>query len=603
MTDKWWLRLLPYIRPHTRGIVAIGLLVLITIVLNVLKPWPLKIIIDSVLDDQPYSEDFQWLASFFSDSSAQAQLSWLAGGTVFLFVLSKLIDAVKNYIQTGVSSRMAYRLGTEIFDGLQRLSLRFHNGQSNGDLLRRVSKDAHCIRSLVFEFFFGLATSVITLLAMFAIMWQLDPILSMIAIIAAPFIAILIFVFAGPMEKRAYEYQQLEGQLMGRAEQVLSALPIVKSFNREKYETDRYRKLNKRTLKAYLGTIRTQLNFEVSVNSVTAISTAVLMGIGGLHVLRGQLTVGGLVVFLAYLASLHAPMQTLAYLSNGFASAAANARRVFEVLDEDDLIVEAKNAVELNRQTRPDDNHIEFRNVTFGYNADIPVLNNISLNIRPTQTIALVGESGSGKSTLVSLIPRLFDPWDGSISINGVDIKSVTLESLRNQVAVLFQEPFLLPMTVSENIAYARPQATLEEIKAAAVSAEAFKFIENLPDGFDTVIGERGATLSGGEKQRLAIARAFLKDAPILILDEPTSALDASTESHLFNTLDELIVGRTTIIIAHRLSTVRRADRIIVFNKEGMIVEDGAHDELVAFDGLYARFNSLQRYYDERVAG
>jgi len=315
--------------------------------------------------------------------------------------------------------------------------------------------------------------------------------------------------------------------------------------------------------------------------------------IGGLHVLRGTLSVGSLLVFLSYLASLYTPLQGLANISSGFASAAAGAKRVLEVLEAEVEVRDAPGARPLPLRSAREGRHVLLEDVTFGYEPGRPVLHGVNLEARPCESVALVGPTGAGKSTLVSLIPRFFDPWEGRVRIDGLDLREVRLSSARARVALVLQEPFLLPLTVAENIAYGRPGAGEAEIRAAAVAANADEFIRRLPQGYQTVLAEGGASLSGGEKQRLSIARALLKDAPILILDEPTSAVDAQTEALFLEALERLMEGRTTFIIAHRLSTIRRVDRILVL-ENGRVVEQGAHRELLANGGVYHRFHSLQ---------
>jgi ATP-binding cassette subfamily B protein/subfamily B ATP-binding cassette protein MsbA len=488
---------------------------------------------------------------------------------------------------------MAYRLGATLFEHLQRLSLRFHNRKPTGDLVRRVTTDSGCVRELIIGVWLPMLTALVTLIAMFAVMWRLDPLLALLALLVAPILGVLIKVFDGPMTDRTYRHQQLEGEMMTLAEQTLSALPIVQAFAREPHANNRFRGLAEKSLGAYLNSILAQLQFKIGLNGTTALGSAAFMVIGGLRVLEGSLTVGGLLVLLAYLTSLYTPMETLAYLSSGFASAAARARRVFEVLETEQEVREAPGARPVPARPAEQRGHLRLQRVSFGYEPDRPVLHEISLEVRPGQTVALVGATGAGKSTLAALIPRFFDPWRGRISFDGVDLRQLQLASLREQIALVLQEPFLLPLTVAQNIAYGRPQAARAAIEAAARAANAEEFIRTLPRGYDTVIGERGATLSGGQRQRLAIARALLKDAPVLILDEPTAALDARTEALLLEALERLMAGRTTIIIAHRLSTIRRADQILVLER-GRVAERGDHDALLAARGAYYHFHSLQ---------
>jgi ATP-binding cassette subfamily B protein/subfamily B ATP-binding cassette protein MsbA len=306
------------------------------------------------------------------------------------------------------------------------------------------------------------------------------------------------------------------------------------------------------------------------------------------------MTVGSLLVVLSYFAALYSPIETLAYLGVGFASAGAGARRIFEITTSPaESVREAPDAVALPVREHSRLGHISLERVTFGYEAGRPILHDVSLEAKPGQIVALVGHTGAGKSSLVSLIARLYDPWKGAIRFDGIDLRRLQLRSLRDNIAFVMQEPFLFPVTVAQNIAYGRPEASRDEIIAAAQAAAADDFIRRLPQGYDTTIGERGATLSGGEKQRLSIARALLKDAPVLILDEPTAALDPETESRLLEAIQRLMQGRTTFVIAHRFSTVRKADRVIVCER-GKIVETGSHVELLAAGGTYATLAQLQ---------
>ena len=325
----------------------------------------------------------------------------------------------------------------------------------------------------------------------------------------------------------------------------------------------------------------------------TTVATAIVLYAGAHRVLTGALSVGSLLVFLAYMRSLQGALNSLLTTYGSLKSVEASIDRVMEIFDADDGVRDVPGAKPLPELLRGERGHVRLENITFGYEPGRPVLKAVTLEARPGETVALVGPSGAGKSTLVSLILRFFDPWEGRVMVDGMNVRDVRLASLRANVALVLQEPFLLPLTAAENIAYGRPEASRDEIVAAAVAANADEFIRRLPEGYDTVIGERGATLSGGEKQRLAIARALLKDASILILDEPTSALDAETETSLLEALERLMAGRTTFIIAHRLSTIRNADRIVVL-EDGQVVEAGSHQQLIAAQGHYQRFHSLQ---------
>ena len=588
----WWLRLARYALVRWRGLIFVMLLMLINVGLNVLKPWPLKLIVDCVLNNQSLPNRVLWLKTLPGSESDIQLLAWLAAATIVLFLSSEGVRLIQEYVGAGVGSQMVYDLGAALFDRLQHLSLRFHNQQRAGDLVRRVMTDSICIQNLAMGVFLPVLTSLVNLVAMFAVMWQINQLLSLLSLMIAPLIILLIWVFNQPMTERTYQYQQFEGEIVALSEQTLTAIPIIQAFGREAHEDERFRYLSQKALQAYVRSILAQMQFKVGVGGVTAVGTAAIMAYGGFQVLDGSLSIGSLLVFLSYLASLYVPMATLAYMSSSFAGAAASAQRVLEVLDAQDGVQDAPNVRPLPVRPVGGRGHVCLEKVTFGYEPNYPVLQEITLEARPGETIALVGATGAGKTTLVSLIPRFFDPWQGQVLFDGVDVQSVPVKNLREQIALVLQEPFLLPITIAENIAYGCFNASREAIVKAAQAANADTFIQRLPQGYDTVIGERGATLSGGEKQRLAIARALLKDAPVLILDEPTSALDAQTEFLLLEALERLMAGRTTFIIAHRLSTIQRADRIVVLDR-GKVVEMGTHEELLAFSGYYKRLYKL----------
>jgi len=590
---SWWLRLAVYARTEQQSLAALVLLMIAGIALTTLMPWAMKLIVDYVLVAKPLPDGFAWVAALPGSGSPAGLLGWLAASTVFLYLATRAVSLVQSYVETGVGTRMVYRLGADLFDHIQRLSLRVHSQQRTGDLVGRITADTTCGRDLVLGIFFPLLTSTVSLVTLFVVMWNLDRSLSLLALLAAAPLPIFMKVLTPRMKERAYEKSRLRGQLMAHVEQTLTALPIVKAFSREAHADKTFRGLSAGILQANLQNRSYQLRYKVAVSAPTAIGAAAMMLLGGFRVLQGSLSVGSLLVFLAYLDSLYRPIVGLAYLSTSFALTAASARRVFEILEADVEVREAPEAKPIPAKILDGRGHVRFLNVTFGYEPKRAVLRNVTFEARPGDKIAIVGPTGAGKSTLVSLISRLFDPWEGQVVVDGMDVRDATLASLRSHVAVVLQDPFLLPVTVAENIAYGRLKASHDEVVAAAVAANADGFIRRLPNGYQTVIGERGATLSGGEKQRLAIARALLKDAPILILDEPTSALDASTEALLLEALDRLMRGRTTFIIAHRFSTIRNANKILVMDA-GRIVETGTHAELLKANTLYKRYLKLQ---------
>jgi ATP-binding cassette subfamily B protein/subfamily B ATP-binding cassette protein MsbA len=583
-------RLLRYLRPHWRDVAIVLASTGAGVALEVLRPWPTKILVDHILGAQPVPASLARAVAWLPGPAGTAGLLfWVCVATVLIFFVGTLATMVTTGASVRLGQRLVFDLGADLFAHLQRLSLVFHSRRETGDTIARVTGDPYGLQTLVTGALLPLFQAVVTLLAMFAIMWRLEPSLTVLAMVVAPFLGIAIKVFGVPMQARHRVRRDLEGQIMSLVQQTLSALPAVQAFTREDIEQSRFRRYADDTVTAYRRSIAADMWFKLVVGLVTSVGTAAIMWLGATYALEGRLSVGTVLVFIAYLASLYAPLNAITYTASTLRQTAANAERVLEILDTPPDLRDAPDARDV-----PLRGHVRFERVTFGYEPGRPVLREVSLEASPGQVVAIVGPTGAGKTTLVNLLIRFFDPWEGRVLIDGHDVRTLRIRGLRQQVAMVLQEPFIFPLTVAENIAYGRPDASADEIVRAAVAANADAFVGRLPDGYDARVGERGATLSGGEKQRLSIARALLKDAPILVLDEPTSALDARTESLLLDALDRLMKGRTTFVIAHRLSTIRNADRILVLDG-GAIVEQGRHEDLLARDGLYASFYRRQQ--------
>ena len=577
------LRLLKYARPHWRGLGAIFITMGLGIGLDVLRPWPTKLLVDQVLGGQPVSGKLARLMHLLpAGSGTQGLLLWVCIATVLIFVVGTLMTMLSTLASVKLGQRMTFDLGADLFYHLQKLSLLFHSRRSVGDTISRITGDAYCVQTLVTGALVPLARSLGTLASMFVIMWRLDPRMTLVSLGVVPFMALSIRMFGKPMKRRTRERRDLEGRMTAIVQQALSAIPAVQAFAREEVECERFRSYAEQTVAAYSRGTLAGMWFKFFVGLVTAIGTAAIMWLGARYALEGRMSVGTILIFLAYLASLYAPLNDITFTASTWQGAAASSDRVIEVLNTEPEVKDSPAACEARLR-----GHVRYEDVSFGYERGHPVLKRISFDVQPGEVIAIVGPTGAGKTTLVNLLVRFFDPWSGRVLIDGRDIRELKVRSLREQIAMVLQEPFIFPLTAAENIGYGRLNASRQQIEAAAAAANADLFINQLPNGYDSVIGERGATLSGGEKQRLSIARAFLKDAPILVLDEPTSALDARTESFLLAGLERLMKGRTTFIIAHRLSTIRNANRILVLDG-GRIVEQGRHADLLLQGGMYA---------------
>jgi ATP-binding cassette subfamily B protein len=555
-----------------------------------LQPWPMKLLVDYALGSAGVPGwTHSLLASLSLPATAAAVIAVAAVASFLLWALNNALDVSASWAWTIAGQRLVYDLAADLFHRLQRLSLLFHTRRTVGDSLSRLTGDTWSIYTVSSSLLIAPMQHLATLVTIGIVAWKLNPDLAMLSLGMGPALGASALFFGNRLKRRSKLSRETQAGVLSFVHQTLTALPIVQAFDTREQNTLRFQGLASDAVTRSQRTVLLTSLSGVVNGLITTAGTATILYFGGLKVLAGTLSLGSLLVFLAYLRSLQTASEGLLAVYTTFKTTSASIDRVFEVLDSEEMVREQPGAPVLPMVR----GHVQLEALTVGYEPGRPVLHDVSLEAQPGETIALVGPTGAGKSTLVSLIPRFFDPWSGRVLIDGHDVRGVQLKSLRAQIALVLQEPFLLPLSVAENIAYGRPGATREEIEQAAVAANAHEFIVRMPDGYDTVLGERGATLSGGERQRLSIARALLKDAPILILDEPTSALDSETESLLLEALERLMSGRTTFIIAHRLSTIRRADRIVVI-EDGRAVEQGTHGDLIAAGGTYQRFHDLQ---------
>jgi ATP-binding cassette subfamily B protein/subfamily B ATP-binding cassette protein MsbA len=494
-----------------------------------------------------------------------------------------------NYTTISIGQRMVRDLRSDLYAHLHRLSMAFHSRAQAGDLLYRVTADTFALQSLTMNCLFPAATALILLIGMAVIMLRLDWQLTLLALAVCPFLLLTIGRLNRRITVAASEVRERESEVYGVVQRAMAAMRVIQAFTRESEEHRRFMTASERSLDAGLRLYTLQTFYAGVVNLVIAVGTAAVVWMGARHVMDGTLTVGGLVVFISYLASLYVPINNMFQVYGLAQSARVGVQRVLDVLDVE------RDLPDGTRVFPPEGarGEIEWRDVEFGYSPGAVVLHRVSLRVAPGQRVAVVGATGAGKSTLLSLLPRFYDPTRGRVLIDGVDAREYRLDSLRRQIAMVLQPPLLFPVSVRENIAFGRPDARIEEIVAAAKAARIHDTITRLPRGYDTAVGEQGVTLSEGEKQRITIARAILRDSPILILDEPTSALDPQTEGFVMEALEQLQAGRTTLIIAHRLSTVRMADLVVVL-KDGRLVEHGSLETLLARGGPFAAMYGSQ---------
>jgi ABC-type multidrug transport system fused ATPase/permease subunit len=609
------LRALGYFRPDA-GRIALTLgLLLLSIGLNLLKPWPLALLVDSVLGSKPYPG---WLPETLQGWGPAAQITALVGAALGLHLIHAAACAGHVYFSIGVGLRGLRRVRDDVFSWLQRLSLRYHHGTEAGDIIFRAGTDTCAFQTLFLHGLLIFVSATGTLLFMAVAMAKLNLSLTAVALVAVPILLLSIKIFGRAMRVRGTAAQQAEGKVYALIHQGITALPLIQSHAREHHEQQRFTAHTEEARQHKMAQQGLEVFYWGSISVILSACTLGVTWVGAQQVLSGNLTVGELLVFLAYVAQLFEPLHQLSQVGATLSSARASTRRVFEILDTPEEVKDRSEARRVcqgreldglgglptsadnmfaaagatpggsTRPPLPVYGNVTYDDVSFAYDSSRAVLRHISFKLLAGTSAAIIGPSGAGKTTLLNLLPRFFDPTSGAVLLEGVDLRDLRLEDLRAQVGLVLQEPIILPTTVAENISYGKPEATMEEIERAAHLARADELIERLPQHYRTVIGDGGAHLSVGEKQRINLARAFLKDAPILLMDEPTSALDVESEAQVVASLFELMRGRTTLMVAHRLTTIRRVDKILVVDN-GRLTEMGAPEDLLAEQGYYAR--------------
>jgi ATP-binding cassette subfamily B protein/subfamily B ATP-binding cassette protein MsbA len=565
-----------YLRPYFPVFLFALAQVVFISALELLKPWPLKVIIDHILTGTPVP----W--NFARGWSSQLLLFSTSAGLVLIYLLLGALRILNDYTTIRIGQKMVNDLRRDLYSRIQRLSLSFHHRRQVGDLLYRLTSDTYAIQTLTMNGLFPVLCSVALFVGMLLVMIRMDPLLSVLSLTVCPVLAVLVTLspLRGWLIDSATHMHQQKSSVYSLVQWAIPAIRVIQAFTKEEVEHRRFMAQSQKSLRADLRFYLLENLYSGTVSVVIAIGTALVIWVGARHVLAGTLTIGGLIVFAAYLTSLYGAIDSISQAYGSIQGAKVSLQRVFEIIEEESDLKEGSRLFPDNGAK----GEVAWSGVSFQYIPGRPVLRHVDLHVHPGQKVAIVGRTGAGKSTLVSLLPRFYDPRSGRVTIDGIDIREFELKSLRRQIAMVLQPPLVFPLTIRENLTYGRPEATEEEVVTAARLARIHESIISFPQGYDTVVGEQGATLSEGEKQRLTIARAILFNAPILILDEPTSSVDAETEALIIEGLRELTAGRTTFIIAHRLSTVRQADLIVVVSG-GRIVEQGTFDTLMRRQG------------------
>jgi ABC-type multidrug transport system fused ATPase/permease subunit len=578
------------IQPYRRTLIVIFIFMLLETAMSLAAPWPLKIILDSVVGDHKLTPWLHRLMGHLLENGSRAHIAALAA---FAFVLIAVINAIASYIDNyyteSVGQWVAHDLRMKTYHHLQRLSLGYYSTHETGAILSTLTTDIQTIQGFASSSTLGILVDMLTIVCMLGLMFWLNWDFTLIAIAITPFLLLFVSRFKKAVKTATHEVRKEQSQIVAVAQQGLESMQVVKAFGQEKTEETLLYNVSEATVGAALKARSIKALLSPVVNVSVAVCTAIVLWRGAILILAHSMTVGDLTVYLAYLSRFFKPVKDLATTTNAVAQVTVGVERVRTILDADLIIPEDPDGLEpesLNGE-------IEFDHIAFGYDPAHPILTDLSLKIRPGQFVGIVGPTGSGKSTVVSLIPRFYDVQSGTVHIDGQDVRKYKIKQLRNQIGYVLQDTVLFRGTIFDNIAFGRPDATKEEVIAAAKLANAHDFIMAMPLGYDTPVGERGLTLSGGQRQRIGIARVMIRNSPILLLDEPTAALDSESEKLVIDALEKLMKGRTVIAIAHRLSTIRDADLIAVV-KDGVIAESGTHDELMAKNGLYAELHRTQ---------
>ena len=556
---------------------------------DVLEPWPLKIVIDNVLRSRPIHGWLNHLVMRTAGQDNMAILKFVVVAVLLIAAVDAICSYAEKYLTTSVAQWVMHDLRQALYSHIQRLSLAYHDRKRTGDLISRVTSDIDAIQSFIATGLIGSLINILTLVGMVGVMFYINWRFTAIALSVVPVLFGVVYKYTRMIKKASREVRKKEGELVSVVQEVLSSIRVVKAFAREDYEQRRLEEQSLESVEAALRARSLKARLSPLVEMIVAGGTCLVLWWGARMVLSGALSTGSLIVFILYLKKMYKPMQELSKMTDSFAKAEVGYERIREVLETENDVKDLPGARPAPRFR----GGIEFEHVHFGYDPQAEVLKDVSFRVEPGQVAALVGPTGAGKTTIVSLIPRFYDPTSGVVKIDGLDIRRFRQRSLREQISFVLQETLLFHAPLWANIAYGRPAAARADILRAAEQANAHEFIKELPEGYDTMIGERGVTLSGGQRQRIAIARAIIRNTPLLIMDEPSTGLDAASEKLVFEALDRLMKDKTSIVIAHRLSTVRNADTIFVL-KEGAITERGRHEELMRAGGLYAELYEIQ---------